>query len=507
MEKQKKAKVYLVGAGPGNKGLITVRGLELVRTADIIVYDRLGTAEFLSEAKDGCELIDAGKTPGGHKMTQDEINEVLYKKAAPDKILVRLKGGDPLVFGRGGEESLYLAERGVESEIVSGITSAIAVPAFAGIPVTHRSINTSFAAVTGHEAEKPETATDYAALAKLDSLVFLMGVKNLSEICENLIANGKSPDTPVAVIEHGTTPQQRTLVSTLAEMPALASKNDVRPPAITVVGETVRLRKSLAWFEKSPLFGKKILVTRMRNQAGKLSKKLMELGAEVCECPLIKIVSKMSALDILKEKNAIIEASFLIFTSSNGVELFFEALLEAGFDGRFLSGKQILAIGPATAESMRKYGIIADYVPDSYVAESLLPYFEKIKPAKVLIARAEQARNVLPEKLAEMGHQVRIINAYKTEPESSYLKENVAEIRAGAFDLATLTSSSIADSLADFLEREHLDPDLLPVISIGPITSERARQRGLKLLGEANVFTVDGLSEMIVQTLRRSEPE
>ena len=485
--------VYLVGAGPGDAGLITVRGLDLVRRADVIIYDQLGTAAFLSQAKPDCEMYDVGKFAGNHKVTQDDINALLARKAAEKKLVVRLKGGDPFVFGRGGEEMQYLIERGHAVEVVPGVTSAISAPCYAGIPITQRGFTASLAVVTGHEAEKEGSDLNWQALAGIGTVVFLMGVKNLPQICQNLIAAGRAPETPVAMVQNGTLPIQRTITGTLATMPEIAVKEGMQPPAVTVVGEVVALRSQLAWFEKRPLFGHRIAVTRSRLQASSLVSELQSLGAQVLECPTIKIVQHHSS-DAFKSFIArSSEFEHLVFTSVNGVTGFIEALHEQRLDLRFLGGKKIVCIGPATAAAFIDRGINPDFVPETYVAEALFPWFEKLPPASVAILRAEKAREVLPQTLSQLGHRVEVVPLYHTEYEKPDSSEIIAAIRENRLDLITFSSSSTAEGLAGLLEGSGIAPAMIPAAVIGPITAETCRKLGFNIKVEAEEFTIPGL--------------
>ena len=485
--------VFLVGAGPGDAGLITVRGLDLVKRADVIIYDQLGTAAFVSQAKPDCEMYDVGKFAGNHKVTQDDINALLAKKAAEKKLVVRLKGGDPFVFGRGGEEMQYLIERGHAVEVVPGVTSAISAPCYAGIPITQRGFTASLAIVTGHEAEKEGSDLNWPALAGIGTVVFLMGVKNLPQICQNLIAAGRAPETPVAMIQNGTLPTQRTITGTLATIPEIAVREGVQPPAVTVVGEVVALRSQLAWFEKRPLFGRRIAVTRSRLQASSLVAELQSLGAQVIECPTIKIVQHQSSNAFKSFIDRSKEFEHLVFTSVNGVTGFIEALHEQKLDLRFLGGKKIVCIGPATAAAFIDRGINPDFVPATYVAEALFPWFEKLPPAGVAILRAEKAREVLPQTLTQLGHKVEVVPLYHTEYEKPDSNEIVAAIREGNLDLITFSSSSTAEGLASLLEGSDIAPAMIPAAVIGPITAETCRKLGFSIKAEAEEFTIPGL--------------
>jgi len=494
-----KPNVYLVGAGPGDPGLITVRGLELVRAADVLIHDQLGTAEFIAMAKEGCELYDVGKFAGNHKVTQDGINELLVQKARENKLVVRLKGGDPFVFGRGGEEMLYLAEHGIASEVVPGVTSAISAPCYAGIPITQRGYTASLAIVTGHEAEKEGTDIDWQALAKIGTVVFLMGVKNLPVIAKSLIDCGRSPQTPVAMIQNGTYPGQKTVCGTLADIAQIADAAGIKPPAVTVVGEVVALREKLQWFEKRPLFGKTIVVTRSRHQASVLCSQLRELGAQVIECPTIKIVQHGPGEEFREFMSESDSYEHLVFTSVNGVEGFINALQKQGRDLRFLGGKKVICIGPATAEAFVKRGITPDFVPESYVAEALLPYFEKLPSAGVALLRAEKAREVLPEALAKLGHNVKVFPVYHTEYVDAENSDTINALAAGQVDLVTFTSSSTAEGFARVIAGSQAAPGSIPAASIGPVTTQTCRDLGFNLKLEATEYTIPGLVAAICQ--------
>ena len=491
--------VYLIGAGPGNEGLITVRGLELVRQADVLVYDQLGTSAFLNEVPKNCQMYDVGKSSGNHKLSQDGINELLAQKAKEFKKVVRLKGGDPYIFGRGGEEYLYLKERGINVEVVPGITSAISVPAFAGIPITQRGYTTSLAIITGHEAQKEASDLNWKALAGIGTVVFVMGVKNIGKICQNLINEGKGPNTPVAMIRNGTLPTQKTYIGTLATMEEIVKKENIQPPCITVVGKVVELHPELNWFEKLPLYGKKIVVTRSRAQASSLLKELKELGADAIECPTIKIteITDNNAFNSFLEKNN--DYSHLVFTSVNGVEIFIKKLFEANKDLRILFSKKIICIGPATATAFKDKGIIADFVPETYVAESIIPYFENEKDAKVAILRAEKAREVLPEALKEMGHKVDVIPLYHTDYEECLNSEILENLRNNEIDYITFTSSSTVDGFAKMIKNTDIKPESIPAAVIGPVTEETCKKYGFDVKIKAREFTIPGLIEAILK--------
>lgn len=475
--------VYLVGAGPGDVGLLTLKARELLEAADVVIYDRLADDAILNFCA-GAKKIYVGKSAGSHTLKQTEINQLLVEEARQNKLVVRLKGGDPFVFGRGGEEALYLREQNLPFEIVPGVTSAVAVPAYAGIPVTHRGIATSFAVVTGHEdPTKPESTINWEKISTaVDTLIFLMGVANLPQIVEKLIAHGRKPETPAALIRWGTKPAQEVLITTLKEAPL----KKISPPAIFVVGEVVNLREQLKWFETRPLFGKKILVTRARAQASKLSRALKNLGAEVVECPTIKISTPS---DNFAAADAAIKNlrgfDWIIFTSANGVEKFFGRLGLHRLDARALN--KVAAIGSATAEKLLSFGIIVDVVPENFVAEGLAAALKNlVNGKKILLARAEEARDVLPEALKNFGAEVTVAPIYKTEAESP------AQIDFDLLDMATFTSSS---TVKNFVAAYGVPK--IPTAAIGTITAQTLKNFGVTPAVVAEEFTIDGLVESI----------
>lgn len=496
----KLGKVYLVGAGPGDPGLFTLRGKELLESADTVIYDYLANPKLLEFCPKDCEFIYVGKKGGAHTLPQEEINNLLVAKAKEGKRVVRLKGGDPFLFGRGGEEIEALIKEGIPFEVVPGVTSAIAVPAYAGIPVTHRNFTSTLAIITGHEAEdKEESKINFSALAKVGTLVFLMGVKNLPYIVENLIKAGKSSHTPCAVIQWGTTPKQKTVMGTLENIGEEVKKEGISAPAIIVVGDVVKLRKDFNWFEKKPLFGKKILVTRTREQASKLSKALFELGAEVIEIPTIEI--RPISTEMTKEfVQKLPSYDFLIFTSENGVKFFFEALFNLGLDLRILGNIKIAVIGPATEKALLKRGLLADLKPSqNFTQEGLIEVFQKInlEGKKVLIVRAKKARENLPQALQTMGAEVDILPIYETiKPTESLSRlKDVLSI----LDLITFTSSSTVENFMELLKEGNLKlPDATICASIGPITSETLKKYGIEPKIEAKEYTIPGLVQAIV---------
>ena len=496
--------VYLVGAGPGDYRLISMKAVDCLKMADVVVYDRLADDRILRWAPAEAEYIYVGKASSNHTMKQEDINQLLVDKAKEGKCVVRLKGGDPFVFGRGGEEGLLLRQNNLPFEIVPGITSAISVPAYAGIPVTHRAVATSFAVVTGHEdPTKGESNMRWEHLAMgVDTLVFLMGVANLPHITSKLIDNGRSADTPAAVIRWGTKPEQRTLITTVGKAAEDVAKNGIKPPAIFIVGEVVKLRDSLQWFDnlaQRPLFGKRILVTRARSQASKLTAKLENLGAEVIEVPAITITDPTDLYAALDQAiGQLQDYHWVMFTSANGVKHFFARLLQAGKDARALGYAKIVAIGSATAVELKKYGLVADVVPGEYRAEGIIEAMKgKLPPhAKILLPRAEEAREILPEKLREMGAEVDVVSAYRTVCAAADGEALTSELNEGRIDMVTFTSSSTVKNLVNIIG----SADVLNGVKtacIGPVTADTAKSLGIEPDIVAKEYTIDGLVEAI----------
>jgi uroporphyrinogen III methyltransferase/synthase len=475
--------VYLVGAGPGDPGLLTVRGRDLVERCDAVVYDRLADPRIVSLAPESAERIYAGKRPGEHAMTQERLNEVLVELGARLATVVRLKGGDPFVFGRGGEEALALEAAGIPFEVVPGVSSAHAVPAYAGIPVTQRGMAAQVTFVTGHEEPaKPESATDWSSLAATPgTLVFLMGVGALEENARRLIAHGMAADTPAAVISHGTRPDQRTVTAPLARIAEAAA--GLPAPAITVVGEVARMREHLAWFEHRPLHGCRVVVTRARAQASGLRARLEELGAAVIEAPAIRIEP------LSFEPPEIGRYDVLVLTSANGVERVLPA------DVRELAGVTVAAIGTATADALAARGIVADVVPARAVGEGLLAELGNVSGKRILLAAAEGARDVLPDGLAAGGADVTVIRTYRTVPEPVDADAVVAA------DLITFTSSSTVTNLVAAMSGRDLSG--LRAVSIGPVTSASLREAGIEPVAEADPHDVTGLVRAVLEAAGR----
>lgn len=509
--------VYLIGAGPGDPGLITVKATECLAKADVIVYDYLANPTFLAYASPEAEVVYVGKKGFTQHVTQDQINAVIVEKAKEDggKIVARLKGGDPFIFGRGGEEALALVEAGVRFEVVPGVSSGYAAPAYAGIPVTQRGYTTDMAFVTGHEdPTKPDSDINWAGLATgIGTICFYMGIKNLPWIVKNLTENGRSPETPVALVRWGTTPRQEVLVGTLADIAEKAAAAAFKAPAITVVGEVVKLREKLAWFEDRPLFGKTVVVTRSRAQASDLSDRLIELGAEALEFPTIEITDPEDYRPVDEAIRNLQKYEWCVFTSVNGVERFFDRMYVADKDARALSGVRVAAIGPATAAKCTEYGIVPDYVPEEYRAEGIIEGFCERgvgDGTSVLVPRALEAREVLPDTLRRRGAQVDVVPVYRTVPGAG---DGLAlqRLKDGEVDAVTFTSSSTVRNFARLLSDQGMDvasamQDVL-VASIGPITSNTARELGLTIGVEADEFTIPGLIKALLSTYGRETAE
>jgi uroporphyrinogen III methyltransferase/synthase len=493
--------VHLVGAGPGDPGLMTRRALELIARADAILYDRLIPPGALDGARPDADLRYVGKQPGGHAMEQDEINALLVELGSQGLEVVRLKGGDPFVFGRGGEEAQALAGAGVPFDVVPAVTAGVAAPAYAGIPVTHRDDASAVALVTGHEdPAKPETALDWNALARFPgTLVLYMGVRNLPEIARRLIAGGRAADEPVAVVERGTLPGQRAVEGTLADIAERVAGAGVKPPAITLVGPVARLREQLAWLERRPLFGRSVVVTRARAQASGLARRLEELGAAVIEAPAIRIAPR-SPEEVDPRAAAIGEYALVCVTSPNGAALLMDALERSGRDARSLAGVTVAAIGPGTAAELARRGIRADVVPERSVAEALVEALEQVpvEGRRVLVARASEARDVLPDALRGRGAAVDVLALYDTVAEP--LADDALRA-AGSADYVTFTSSSTVRFFMSGIDGHF--PAGARVVSIGPVTSATAREHGLEVHVEAERHDLDGVVTALLEDAAR----
>jgi uroporphyrinogen III methyltransferase/synthase len=497
--------VYLVGGGPGDPGLITVRGLECIRRADVLVYDRLIGEPLLAEARPDCERIYVGKQASRHALRQEEINALLVERCRAGRVVTRLKGGDPFVFGRGGEEAEALAAAGLPFEVVPGVTSAIAAPAYAGIPVTHRALTSSVHIITGHEdPTKAESRLAWERIAPgEDTLVFLMGMERLGAIAGQLVEHGRPAETPVALVQWGTTPRQRTLTGTLADIAARAAEAGFEAPAVIVVGEVVRLRERLAWFDRRPLFGKRVLVTRARAQASVLSEQLAALGATPIELPAIRILPTADdgPLDAALDRLASADYEWAVFSSVNGVAGVFDRLAARGRDARAFAGCRVCAIGPATAEALAARGLRADRVPAEAVAEGILASFadDDLAGRRFLLVQGDLARDALGDGLAARGATVEAVVAYRTAPETEADPATLRLIRQGAIDIVTLTSSSTARNLVAALGGDLSGLERSLVAAIGPITAETARELGLNVGVVAAEHTIPGLVAALVE--------
>jgi uroporphyrinogen III methyltransferase / synthase len=489
--------VYLVGAGPGDPGLMTLRAAELVAGADVILHDRLIPAGSLDGARPDAELVYVGKRPSSPQMPQEEIERLMIDRARAGRSVVRLKGGDPFVFGRGGEEAEALAQAGVPFEVVPGVTAGVAAPAYAGIPLTHRDDASAVAFVTGHEdPAKDDSAIEWKALAGFPgTLVLYMSVKRLPEIAERLIAGGRHAGEPAAAIERGTTPAQRTVTATLSELPAAVAEAGIGAPAIVLTGPVAARREAIAWLERRPLHGRRVVVTRARAQASGLAATLGALGAEVVELPAIRIVPRIDSREVRDAVNSIHAYALVCLTSPNGVRLLFEALAEAARDARALANATIAAIGPGTAAALAERGIRADIVPERSIAEGLAEALTdfQVEGRPALIARAAEARDVLPETLRERGAKVDVVALYETVAERP---DPEAIEAAGDADYLIFTSSSTVRHFVAAVGGRL--PDFARVVSIGPITSEAARAAGIEVRVEADRHDIGGVVEALL---------
>ncbi len=497
----KKGKVYLIGAGPGDAGLITKKGYEYLRESDVVVYDRLVNKELLADLNEDVRLIYVGKTAQHHTKTQDETNEILYQEAKAGNIVARLKGGDPYVFGRGGEEGEYLFDRDIEFEEVPGITSAIGGLAYAGIPITHRGVATSFHVITGHLQEGSEDL-NWNALSQLKgTLVFLMGVGNLENITKKLIKEGKDPETRAAIINWGTTTRQKVVEGKLSDIYEIAVQANIKPPSLIVIGDVVALREKLNFHERKPLFGKNIVITRERKSALSTIEKFKSLGANVISFPTIKTVEIQDNKRLYRELDNLNNYEYLVFTSVNGVDIFFKELFKRGLDTRALGGMKIAAVGPKTADSMGKFGIVADIVPDKYVAEELIDILKPIlkKEDRVLIPRAKIARPKLVEELEDISN-ITEVEIYETIKDDNIEMDILDELEELEDYYLVYTSSSTFTNFKEILGEENKSIiENGKNISIGPITSETVKKSGYPIYKEARDYTIDGIIDILIE--------
>lgn len=511
-------KVYLVGAGPGDPGLITLRGKYLLERAEVVIYDYLASKKLLRHVQPTAELIYAGKKGGvKHTHTQEEINQMLVERALAGYIVVRLKGGDPFIFGRGGEELQELVQAGVPFEVVPGVTSATAAATYAGIPITHREYTSTVAFVTGHEdptKEDSKIAWDKLATG-VGTIVVYMGIKNLPVITENLISNGRDPKTPVAVVRWASTPEQRSVVGTLETISDIVREADIRPPSLVVIGEVVKLRETIDWFEHRPLFGRKILVTRTREHASDLVSRLEEQGASCVEFATINIAPVESYEVLDSQLRDVANIDWLVFTSINAVRYFFDRLYHLKMDGRDLKGPGIAVVGKTTADLLREYGIVADLRPEEFTGEGLANALvaRGVKGSKIVIPRAETAREILPDTLRAAGAEVRVAPVYRNVlPESPDEKEEISRVvealQNREIDVITFTSSSTVRNFTKMAvgdSREELRRllDGVRIAAIGPITGKTVSDYGLKVDIQPRVYTIPEMVESIVDHYKK----
>lgn len=503
----REGKVYLVGAGPGDPGLISRKGLECLTQADVIIYDRLLDEQLLDSVLPEAERIYVGKTAGQHAREQSEINQLLVDKAKAGKTVVRLKGGDPFVLGRGGEEAQALEHNHIPFEVVPGVSSAVAVPAYAGIPVTHRRLASSFAVITGHE--DPSKASSSIAWEKLatgvDTLVFLMGMQNLPKIVAQLLEHGRPPDTPIAVIKDGTRPEQKTIVGSLRDIVVKVKEQHFTAPAVIVVGEVVGLREKLRWFDNRPLFGKRILVTRARHQASALSKLLSERGAQPIELPAIDIQATANNEELDQAISNIKHYHWIVFTSVNSVNAFFQRLYSLKLDSRALNGLKIGAIGPATAKAQEARGIIPDYVPEVYTSQGFIAGLKSwnIAGQRFLLPRADIADKELTEGISQLGAGVHEIAVYRTVPATTAISRAKQMLLSGEIDVITFTSSSTVSNLVAAFKEKQPAINNAKIACIGPKTADTAAKAGLSVDIVASEHTIPGLVAAIEQYFKK----
>lgn len=506
---KRKGKVYLIGAGPGDPKLLTLRGKECIQEADVLIYDYLANDQLLNFSRSGAEVIYAGKRKGQRAISQEQINQLMVDRAQRGLVVARLKGGDPFIFGRGGEEAMALAEAGVPFEVVPGVTSACGVPAYAGIPLTHRDYSAMVVLTTGHEdPSKPSSAIPWEHISPGSStLVFFMGVTNLKGVVTSLVKHGRDPKTPVAIICWGTRPEQETVVGILEDIIDKIQERHLSLPGMIVVGDVVRLRDKLNWFETRPLFGKRILVTRPEEQASDFSAELLRYGAQPVEFPMIQVVPPEDWSELDRSISRIHSYDWVIFTSVNGVRFFQERLLNNGRDVRALGRTQVCAIGPRTAEAVRSMGIVPDLIPKIFQAEGIVEEMGRlgVRGKRVLLPRAKQAREVLPEALRQMGAQVDVVTAYRTIKPARDLDRIRTYLKEKKISVVTFTSSSAVAHFATLFDRSDLISLMEGVVvaSIGPITARTVRESGLTNHIMPEEYTISALAEAIADYFKK----
>ncbi len=504
-----RGKVYLIGAGPGDPGLITVKGLECVKKADVIIYDYLANERLLEHRRPDAELIYVGKQGGRHTLPQPEINTLIIKKAGEGKTVARLKGGDPFIFGRGGEEAEELSDHGIPFEIVPGVTAATAVPTYAGIPLTHREHTASVAFVTGHEdPTKEESKVHWDRIATgIGTLVFFMGMKNLQNIVDNLVSHGRNPDTPVALIQWGTRTDQRVVTGTLKDIIEKVKEAKLGPPAIIVVGEVVRLREKLNWYESKPLFGKRVVVTRSRDQASVFAEMLIDRGATIIEFPTIDVVPPASWAELDAAIDEVESYQWVIFTSANAVRFFFDRLRGRGKDLRQLKGISICAVGPKTAEALEQFGLKADVIPAEFKAEGVLAALGGIdvEGKRFLIPRAKIAREIIPDRLRELGAEVTVATAYENVKPTGDVERVKKLFEEGKIAAVTFTSSSTVHNFVEMLGQKEYKILLKGAViaCIGPVTAKTAKEYGLTADIMPKDYTIPALVDALVEYFKR----
>lgn len=503
---KKTGKAFLIGAGPGDPGLITVRGKRILMNADVVIHDSLVNPILLEICKQSAEIIYVGKKIGYKELSQKEINKLLIKKTKEGKNVVRLKGGDPFVFGRGGEEAEELKDRGINIEIIPGISSIIAVPAYSGVPVTHRNFNSSFAVFTAHKDKFSNSENiDLESIKNIETLVFLMGLNNIKNIISKLVKAGKDPETPVLIVSNGTLPTQKSLTGTISNITKkLKSNPQITTPATIIVGNIVNLRDKINWFEGKPLFGKTVITTRDKDFNFEITNILNTEGANVINFPTIEIKPIKSRKKLDKAIEDLDKYDFVIFTSVNGVKHFFDRVESLNMDSRIFGNKKIITIGEKTAQQLKKYGLISDYTPGEYVAEAIIKLCKKIgvKDKNILIPRAKVAREILPEKLRELGAKVDVVATYETliPKHRKKILDNIKNrLKEGRIDIVTFTSSSTAKNFFELIGNKKNNYSKTTFACIGPITADTLKSHGFKPEIIAKNYTIEGLVQEIIE--------
>ncbi len=499
---QKQGKVYLIGAGPGDPGLITLKAVKCLNMADIIVYDYLVNTKLLEHKKADAEVIYVGKKSGQKEMSQEKINRLLIKYAKKGNIVARLKGGDPFIFGRGAEEAIELRENSIDFEIIPGVSSFYSVPEYAGIPPTHRDVSSTLAVITGHEdPAKSRSTIPWSSLAKISTVIFLMGIRNLSEIVNRMKKSGKKASTPIAVITWGTYPTQQTITGTLKDIIEKSNEAEVDPPGIIIIGEVVKYRDQIKWFENRPLYGKRIIVTRPKAQSKSFVERLNELGAETIEFPTIEISPPSSWKKLDNSLKTINKINWIIFTSANGVNYFFKRFFEKGLNIKSLFSTKFAVIGEKTNECLNEFGLSADLIPEEYRAEGLIEEFKSIDliGKNILIPRAKEARNILPKTLKRLGANVDVVTVYENKvPENLKSKKLISGIKKSAPDIITFTSpSTVSNFYSVFKADDKAFKDCI-IAAIGPITNQALNGHGKNADITPKKYTTDDLIEGIL---------